>query len=206
MSRVPLSTAVAVLYTAVWGMVGVPLLAGADEPPAGVEVPGDYQIGPGDALQIFVWDHADLSSPVQVRPDGKISTPLVEDLVAAGKTPTMLARDVEKTLSEYVRSPKVTVIVQNFVGASDQQIRVVGAALQPKALRYRSNMTVLDVVIEAGGLSPLAAGNRAKIIRKVDGENKEIRVRLDDLVHKGRVKENLPMRPGDVLVIPVSVL
>jgi polysaccharide export outer membrane protein len=187
-------------------MVGVPFAANADEPPAATEVPGDYLIGPGDALQIFVWDHSDLSSPVQVRPDGKISTPLVEDLQAAGKTPTMLARDVERTLSEYVRSPKVTVIVQNFVGASDQQIRVVGAALQPKALRYRTNMTVLDVVIEAGGLSPLAAGNRAKIVRKVDGEDQQIRVRLDDLVHKGRIKENIPMLPGDVLVIPVSVL
>jgi polysaccharide export outer membrane protein len=206
MSRVPLSTAVAVLCTAVWGMAFAPVTANADGPPTGVEVPGDYLIGPGDALQIFVWDHSDLSSPVQVRPDGKISTPLVEDLQAAGKTPTLLARDVEKTLSQYVRSPVVTVIVQNFVGASDQQIRVVGAALQPKALRYRTNMTVLDVVIEAGGLSPLAAGNRAKIVRKVDGEDREIRVRLDDLVHKGRIKQNVPMLPGDVLVIPVSVL
>lgn len=176
------------------------------QPAAGVEVPGDYLVGPGDELQIFVWDHEDLTAEVEVRPDGKISTPLVEDLQAAGKSPTALARDIEKVLGEYVRSPVVTVIVQSFNGSPDQQIRVVGQAVQPRVLRYRQNMTVLDVVIEVGGLSEFAAGNRARIIRKVDGENKEIRVRLDDLLNKGKIERNVPMMPGDVLLIPNSVL
>ena len=180
--------------------------ARAEDPPAGAEVPTDYLVGPGDSLQIFVWDHPDLTASVQVRPDGKISTPLVEDLQAAGKSPTALARDVETVLGEYVRSPVVTVIVQSFVGAADQQVRVVGQAVEPKALRYRQDMTVLDVVIEVGGLSEFAAGNRAKIIRKVDGEQTEIRVRLDDLMNKGKIQQNVRMLPGDVLIIPESIL
>jgi polysaccharide biosynthesis/export protein len=180
--------------------------ARAEDPPAGVEVPAGYLVGPGDTLQIFVWDHADLTAAVQVRPDGKISTPLVEDLQAAGKSPTALARDVEKVLSEYVRSPVVTVIVQSFVGTIDQEVKVVGQAVQPKALRFRQGMTVLDAVIEVGGLSELAAGNRAKILRRVNGEPTEIRVKLDDLVNKGKIKQNVPMLPGDVLIIPESVL
>ncbi len=175
----------------------------AESPPA--TVGSDYLVGPGDTLQIFVWDHADLTTAVQVRPDGKISTPLVEDLQAAGKSTTALARDVENVLSEYVRSPVVTVIVQEFVGSSDQQIRVVGAAAAPRTLQYRQGMTVLDVVIEVGGLSEFAAGNRAKIIRTVDGDTKEIRVKLKDLLN-GKVKENIAMVPGDVLVVPESVL
>lgn len=180
--------------------------ARAEDPPKGVEIPADYLIGPGDTLQIFVWDHPDLTSPVQVRPDGRISTPLVEDLQAAGKSPTALARDVEKVLSEYVRSPVVTVIVLAFVGSSEQQVRVVGQAVQPKALGFRQGMTVLDVVIEVGGLSPLAAGNRAKIIRLVDGKPTEIRVKLDDLMNKGKIIHNVPMMPGDLLIIPESIL
>jgi polysaccharide export outer membrane protein len=175
-------------------------------PVTGVEVPLDYLIGPGDGLQIFVWDHADLTLNVQVRPDGKISTPLVQDIQAAGKSPTALARDVEKALAEFVRSPVVTVIVQSFVGTTDQQVKVVGQAVQPKAIRYRQNMTLLDVIIEVGGLAEFAAGNRAKIVRTVDGESKEIRVRLDDLLNKGKIEENVPILPGDVIIIPQSVL
>jgi polysaccharide export outer membrane protein len=163
-------------------------------------------IGPGDGLQIFVWDHADLTLNVQVRPDGKISTPLVQDIQAAGKSPTALARDIEKALGEFVRSPVVTVIVQSFVGTTDQQVKVVGQAVQPKAIRYRQNMTLLDVIIEVGGLAEFAAGNRAKIVRTVDGESKEIRVRLDDLLNKGKIEENVPILPGDVIIIPQSVL
>lgn len=178
----------------------------AEMPPTGVVVPPDYLVGPGDALQIFVWDHPDLTANVEVRPDGRISTPLVEDLQAAGKSPTALARDVEKVLGEYVRSPVVTVIVQGFVGATEQQVRVVGQAVQPRALRYRQNMTVLDVVIEVGGLSELAAGNRARIIRRVNGEQTELRVRLNDLLNKGKIEHNVPMMPGDILMIPESVL
>jgi polysaccharide export outer membrane protein len=141
-----------------------------------------------------------------VRPDGKISTPLVEDLQAAGKAPTALARDIETVLAEYVRSPVVTVIVQGFVGAVQQQVRVVGQAVAPKALQYRQGMTVLDVIIEVGGLSEFASGNRARIIREVDGKRTEIRVRVDDLLNKGRTDRNVPMLPGDVLVIPESIL
>jgi polysaccharide export outer membrane protein len=175
-------------------------------PPAPVQPGPNYLVGPGDQLQIFVWDHPDLSASVEVRPDGKISTPLVEDLQAAGKAPTLLARDVEKVLSAYVRSPVVTVIVQKFVGEIVQQVRVVGQAATPKALQYRQGMTVLDVVIEVGGLSEFAAGNRARIIRQVDGKKVEIRVRLEDLINKGKISENVPMLPGDVLVIPESIL
>lgn len=163
-----------------------------------------YSIGPGDSLQIFVWDHDDLSTQVQVRPDGKISTPLVEDLQAAGRTPTELARDIEDVLKEYVRTPVVTVIMQGFVGEGAQQIRVVGQASSPMALQYKQGMTVLDVMIEVGGLAEFAAGNRAKIIRKTSDGEIEVRVRLDDLINDGDISENVEMLPGDVLIIPQS--
>lgn len=176
----------------------------SDLPDEVIEQSDEYQIGPGDALQIFVWDHDDLSTSVQVRPDGRISTPLVEDLQAAGKTPTALGREIEDVLSEYVRSPVVTVIMQGFVGDAQQQVRVVGQAAEPQAIRYRQGMTVLDVMIEVGGLAEFAAGNRAKIVRKVNGESVDIRVRLDDLLNDGRMDENMRMLPGDVLIIPES--
>lgn len=184
------------------GCAGAP----TSDPPAGAaaQVP-QYLIGPGDALHIFVWDHADLTTDVEVRPDGKISTPLVEDLQAAGKTPTGLARDIEGVLKQYVRSPVVTVIVQSFVGETQQQVRVVGQAVKPQALQYRQGMTVLDVVIAVGGLSEFAAGNRARIVRTVNGSPKEIRVRLNDLLNNGDIDQNVRMLPGDVLVIPQSV-
>ena len=165
----------------------------------------EYRIGPGDSVQIFVWDHPDLSLGVQVRPDGEISTPLVEDLQAAGKTPTELARDIERVLSEYVRSPVVTVIMQGFQGEVEQQVRVVGQAAQPQAIQYREGMTVLDVMIEVGGLAEFAAGNRAKLVRKIDGRSIDIRVRLNDLLNNGKLEENVRMLPGDVLIIPESV-
>lgn len=166
----------------------------------------EYRIGAGDTLQIFVWQHPEVSVTVPVRPDGRISTPLVEDLVAVGKTPTQLSRDVEVALGEYIRSPKVNVIVTNFVGTFDTQVRVVGQATEPTAIPYRQNMTVLDVLIAVGGLSDNAAGNRAKIIRQVNGVETEIPVRLQDLINKGAISENLMMRPGDVLIIPESRL
>lgn len=165
----------------------------------------NYVIGPGDGLQVFVWGHDDLSTSVQVRPDGKISTPLVEDMDAAGNTPTELARAIEKTLSEYVRSPTVTVIVQQFVGEYDRQIRVVGQAAEPQALNYRDGMTLLDVMIEVGGLSEFASGNKAKIVRRHNGAETVIRVRINDLLNKGNMDQNVKMLPGDVLIIPESV-
>lgn len=164
----------------------------------------EYVIGPGDSLQIFVWDHADLSTGVQVRPDGKISTPLVEDLQAAGRTPTQLARDIEGVLKEYVRTPVVTVIMQGFVGEGAQQIKVVGQATAPQALQYKQGMTVLDVMIAVGGLAEFAAGNRAKIVRRTANGDVEIKVRLDDLINDGDIKQNVEMKPGDVLIIPQS--
>lgn len=166
--------------------------------------PLEYQIGPGDSLQIFVWDHEDLSTNVLVRPDGKISAPLVEDMQAAGKSASELADDIEAALSEYVRSPVVTVIMQGFAGSPQQQVRVVGQAVEPSAIQYRQGMTVLDVIIEVGGLSEFAAGNGSKIVRKVNGEPIEIAVRLDDLLNEGRMEENVRMLPGDVLIIPES--
>ena len=145
----------------------------------------DYVIGPGDGLQVFVWGHEDLTATVTVRPDGEISTPLVEDMRAAGKTPTELARAVEIMLADYVRSPTVTIIVEQFVGEYNRQIRVVGQAAEPQALSYRNGMTLLDVMIEVGGLSEFASGNKAKIVRKLDAEEVIIKVRINDLLNKG---------------------
>ncbi len=167
---------------------------------------GDYIIGPGDNLEIFVWRNEEISVNVPVRPDGKVSTPLVERMQAAGKTPNQLARDIEVALAKYVKSPVVTVIVKEFVGIFGEQIRVVGQAAEPRALPYRENITLLDVMIEVGGLTEFAAGNRAKIIRKVDGEQREIKVRIEDLIQDGDISANMLMHPGDVLIIPESWL
>jgi polysaccharide export outer membrane protein len=198
-----ISAAVVILVCSIAaGCAGGSRLSASDAGAATDVVP-DYRIGPGDSLQIFVWDQPDLSTNVQVRPDGRISTPLVEDLQAAGRSPTELARDIENVLSDYVRSPVVTVIVQGFVGAAQQQVRVVGQAMEPRALQYRQGMTVLDVLIEVGGLSEFAAGNRANIVRELNGQQRQIRVRLDDLLN-GRIEENVRIMPGDVLVIPQS--
>ena len=179
-------------------------LASSGSPTEAAET-GNYIIGPGDNLEVFVWGHDDLTIAVQVRPDGAISTPLVEDMKAAGKSPTQLARDIETVLEEYVRSPTVTVIVQSFVGEYARQIRVVGQAVEPQALPYRDGMTVLDVMIAVGGLSEFASGNRAKIVRRENGQQVEIRVKLNDLLNKGNMKQNVRMVPGDVLIIPESV-
>lgn len=164
-----------------------------------------YVIGPGDGLEVFVWGHDDLTTSVQVRPDGLISTPLVEDLQAAGRTPTELARAIETALSEYVRIPTVTVIVQQFVGEYERQIRVVGQAAEPQALNFRNGITLLDVMIEVGGLSEFASGNKAKIVRRQNGEEQVIRVRVADLLNKGEMEQNVRMMPGDVLIIPESM-
>jgi len=164
----------------------------------------DYLIGPGDDIDIIVWRNPEVSMLVAVRPDGKITTPLVEDLEASGKTSTQLARDIEEGLSKYIQQPVVTVIVKRFVGPYSEQVRVVGEASEPQALPYRKKMTLLDVMIAVGGLTDFADGNRARIIRKTDGEEKEYGVRLGDLVRDGDVSANVTMRQGDVLVIPES--
>jgi polysaccharide biosynthesis/export protein len=168
-------------------------------------VTADYIIGPGDTLQVFVWRNPELTSTIPVRPDGKISTPLVEDMVAVGKSPSILARDIEKVLGEYVRSPEVNVIVTS-PQSTFSQVKIIGQVLRPQALAYRQGMTVLDAVLAVGGLGPYAAGNRAKLVRTVDGKTTEIRIKLDALVNKGRVSENVELKPGDVLVVPESFL
>ena len=164
----------------------------------------DYAIGSGDTLNIFVWRNPELTVTVPVRPDGKISVPLVEDMVAAGKSPTKLARDIEFNLKKYIRDPIVTVIVTDFIGTSDKQIRVLGAANQPMSLPYRAGMTLLDVMILVGGLAEFADGNNAKLIRQNHEEHVEFAVRLEDLIQQGDIGNNVRMQPGDVLIIPES--
>lgn len=162
----------------------------------------DYKIGAGDTLQIFVWRNPELSATVPVRPDGKISTPLVEDMQAVGKSPTQLSRDIEVVLSEYVKTPQVNIIVTGFVGTFSEQIRVIGKAVEPRSIPYRDDITLLDVMIDVGGLAEGAAGNRAKIVRRYGGQNREINARINDLINKGDISENIEMMPGDVLIIP----
>jgi polysaccharide export outer membrane protein len=196
-----------------WGslLASALLVAACSGTPTSVPAPvaqtdpqAEYRIGPGDSLQIFVWGHPELSLAVPVRPDGMVSTPLVENIEAAGKTPSQLARDMETALSEYVRTPTVNVIVQSFVGAYGDQVRVVGQAARPQSIPYRANMTLLDVVIAVGGLAEFAAGNRAVLVRSEGGKQTRTTVRLRDLLEDGDISANMPMRPGDVLIIPES--
>jgi polysaccharide export outer membrane protein len=161
-----------------------------------------YLIGPGDTLNVFVWGDQELTTEVVVRPDGLITTPLVEDLPASGKTPTELARNLEQKLSKFVKNPKVTVSVRQFVGRYTEQVRVVGQASQPQSIPYREGMTLLDVIIEVGGLTEFASGNNATVVRKAGGKTKQYRVRLDDLIRDGDISANVKMMPGDVLIIP----
>lgn len=171
------------------------------------EQPSDeYVIGPMDQLQIFVWRNPELSSDVQVRPDGRITTPLISDMPAVGKTPAMLADDLKYALSEYIKDPIVSVIVKNFSGTYSQQVRVVGATEKPASLPYRANMTLLDAMIAVGGLSEYAAGNRAKLARfdRTTGKQQEYSIRLSDLLKKGDTTANIRLAPGDVIIIPES--
>lgn len=165
----------------------------------------DYRIGAGDSLKIFVWRNDDLSTNVVVRPDGKISMPLVNDMVAAGKTPSQLTEDLTKALSEFIRNPKVNVIVVSFVGTFADQIRVVGQAAKPRVVAYRAGMTILDVMLEVGGLAEHASGNKTKVLRTVNGKTQKIAVKLNDLLYEGDVTQNIAMLPGDVVVVPLSL-
>lgn len=166
--------------------------------------PHDYLIGPGDNVQITVWRNPEISTSVPVRPDGKLTAPLVEDLPASGKTSSQLARDIEKALSKYVQDPIVTIIVTGFVGPYSEQIRVIGQAAKPQALPYRENMTIMDVMIAVGGITDFAAGNRASVVRIIEGKPQQFSVRLQDLIRDGDISANVSMRPGDVLIIPES--
>lgn len=186
------------------------LLAGCATKPASPPAPTEvaleqyrYLIGPGDILSVIVWRNPDLSMSVPVRPDGKISLPLVEDLPAAGKDPTAVAREVEGALSKYLRDPVVTIVVTQFGGPYSEQIRVIGQAAKPQALPYRENMTLLDVMIAVGGITDFADGNRSNILRTSEG-NKLYSVRLDDLLRDGDISANVAVKPGDVLIIPES--
>lgn len=200
-----------VLVWAVLASIGAFVAGCASQPPESVEAPApstaeqsEYRIGPGDTLQVFVWNQPELTVTVPVRPDGMISTPLIAGVPAEGKTATQLAKDLEVALSEYVRNPTVSVMVTGFVGAYADQIRVVGQASKPQSLPYRANMSVLDVMIAVGGLAEFAAGNKAVLVRTEDGRQTRTTVRLRDLLDKGDISANVAMRPGDVLIIPES--
>jgi polysaccharide biosynthesis/export protein len=161
-----------------------------------------YQIGAGDSLTIFVWRNGELTSTVTVRPDGRISVPLIEDLYVEGKNPSDLAREIEAKLAVYIQDPLVTVIVGSFVGTFPQQVRIVGEASEPQSIPYRANMTLLDVVILSGGLTEFADGNNTTLVRFQDGESREYRVRLDDLLDDGDISANVALLPGDILIVP----
>ncbi|MCZ6892519.1 MAG: polysaccharide export protein [Gammaproteobacteria bacterium] len=182
----------------------LPFVTGHEDAPARAERAEDYTyiIGPGDSLNVFVWRNPELNTGVSVRPDGKFSTSLVENLEASGKTPSELAREIETALSEYIRDPLVTVTVGGFVGEYYEQIRVVGEAQEPAALPYRKNMTLLDVMIFVGGLTEFAAGNRATLVRTGSDGQTEYRVRIEDLIKNGDISANVAMQPGDILIIP----
>lgn len=175
---------------------------GSPAPAISKTVSSEYQIGPGDSLQVFVYESPTLSTTVPVRPDGRISMPLVPDIIAAGKTPMQLSKDIADVLKVYVKDPNVSVIVHSFNGTFDRQIRVIGEASQPMALPYSDHMTVLDVMIAAKGLTKYAAGNSAVIVRRVGDKQNSIKVRLSDLLREGDVSQNIEMQPGDTLIIP----
>ncbi len=185
---------------------------GPELPPASFvttqEGPGEeYVIGPLDELTIFVWRNPELGAKVQVRPDGRITTPLITDMPAVGKTPAMLAEDIKLALTQYVENPLVSVIVNNFSGTFSQQIRIVGATEKPASIPYRANMTLLDAMIAVGGLSEFAAGNKARLVRfdKESGTQKEYALRINDLIKRGEAKANVSLAPGDVIIIPESM-
>ena len=163
-----------------------------------------YIIGPGDSLEMFVWGNPEISRSVSVRPDGKISFPLVEEMPASGKTSYQLAREIEKELAKYIRDPLVTIILGGGLGPYNEQIRVIGQAAKPQAVTYKENMSLLDLMIQVGGLGQYASGNRAIIIRKVNGLQQEFRVRIEDLIEGGDISANVNVLPGDILIIPES--
>ena len=194
------------LVLAVAGLLAACATSGSEFPPAPAQAATEdhpYVIGAGDTVNIIVSRNPELSMSVPVRPDGMISTPLVDELVAQGKNSTELARDIEQKLGKYVRDPVVTVIVTSFVGPYSEQVRVVGEAAKPQFLPYKKKMTLLDVMIAVGGLTDFAAGNSATILRTAEN-NKQYSVRLKDLIKGGDISANVEMRPGDILIIPQS--
>ena len=161
-----------------------------------------YLIGPGDSLTIFVWRNPEVSGNFIVRPDGKVTTSLVEDIDVAGKTPTMLAREIEEQLSTYINNPRVTVSVNNLTGPLSEQVRVIGEATNPSAVSYSEHMTLLDLMIAVGGLTEFADGNGAKLVRVVNGKQRTFEINIDDLIRDGDISKNVDMLPGDIVIIP----
>jgi polysaccharide export outer membrane protein len=210
-SRLVLSLGVSAMALAGCGITGGGNSAGSLPPASFVQMdegPGEeYVIGPMDQLTIFVWRNPELGAKVQVRPDGRITTPLISDMPAVGKTPAMLADDLKIMLSEYIKDPLVSVIVDNFSGTFSQQIRVVGATEKPASIPYRANMTLLDAMIAVGGLSEYASGNSARLVRfdRQTGRQREYRVRIGDLLKRGDSRANVKLEPGDVIIIPESM-
>ncbi|MEH6472610.1 MAG: XrtA/PEP-CTERM system exopolysaccharide export protein [Halopseudomonas sp.] len=164
----------------------------------------NYLVGPGDSLNIFVWRNPEVSQVVTVRPDGKITTPLVEDIPVSGLTPTQIARLIEEKLSIYIKEPIATVLVSGFIGPYSEQIRIIGEASQPQSLPYREDMTLLDVMITVGGLTEFADGNGASVVRIIDGQQQQFGVRINDLVRGGDISANADILPGDIVIIPES--
>lgn len=163
-----------------------------------------YKIGAGDTLNLYVWGYEDLADSITVRPDGKITTKLVEDLTASGQTPSQLAREIERRYTDFVKQPVVTVSVDNFVGNKSQQVRIMGAGEEPRSIPYSPDLTLLDLVIEAGGLGEFSNGNGAVLVRKVNGVDTSFSLRIDDLLRKGDIGANVPLLPGDIIVVPES--
>jgi len=189
----------AVCALALAGCSSYPEVAGAQRLQ---EIDYDYVVGPGDTLEIFVWGNEELTAQGVVRPDGKLTTRLVEDLEASGKTSTQLARDIEEVYSNYVNAPVVSVIVNGFVGVPSQQVRVVGQAAEPASVPFRKHMTLLDAMIEVGGLTEFAAGNRAVLVRTLNGRQQSFGVKLDSLLRDGDISANITLFPGDIVIIP----
>lgn len=211
MSRVELSAGklfmkLAARFAAIVGIMFVAACATLPAAPKRVTHLPPYHIGTGDSLEISVWQNKDLSTKATVRPDGMISLPLIHDVRAAGRTPTQLARDIQRRLTKYVTKPEVTVMVNGFVGQFSEQIRVVGEAAKPQAIPYRKGMTALDAMIAVGGLSQFADGNRATLVRKVNGKEMSYRLHLDDLLQDGEMSANVPLKPGDVIIIPQTYI
>jgi polysaccharide export outer membrane protein len=205
------------LYTKKFLSIGLGLalilIAGCSSTPDYPPIPEDqrvlpqdytYIIGPGDTMEVFVWGNPELTMGVVVRPDGKITTRLVEEIPASGKTPIELARDIEVAYSDYVKNPVVTVIVNGFIGIPPQQVRVIGEAMNPLKIPYSKHMTLLDLMIAVGGLTPFANGNKAVLIRDYDSKEKTFSLRLDDLIKDGDITANLSLLPGDIVIIPES--
>ena len=192
------------LVIAIFAIAGCSSSGGVMLPESPPQAATSYLVGPGDQLRIFVWRNPELSSNVIVRPDGKISSPLIASLDVTGLEAPIIAGLIEAELSQYIRTPRVTVIVSNFNSTVDQQIRVIGNATEPKVIPYRTGMTLLDVMIEVRGLSDFADGDNAKLIRKEKGVSKTYVVKLDSLIRDGDISMNRAVMPGDTIIIPES--